>query len=164
MAKWLNAHSFETRYRPVPIKEQLVCDGQIFAADNPRLLPDTANELKHGVVAPIRTIHASPHKELSDTVLNSVVALAHETASAGYGVLVFAGSRSMTESVARCISRVMPDISDMSKSVLEKRIDLLDDLRSLPTGLDYVLEETVLFGVAFHRTYSSNWPFVTVEF
>lgn len=152
MAKWLNAHSFETRYRPVPIEEHLVCNGTIFAADDPRSLPDTVDQLKDGATSPARQIDSSPHKELADPVLNAVVTLAHETAAAGYGVLVFAGSRGMTESVARCISRVMPDLSELSESILEKRTDLLDELRSLPTGLDHVLEETVLFGVAFHRT------------
>ncbi|KAH8717471.1 Helicase and polymerase-containing protein TEBICHI [Beauveria bassiana] len=151
MAKWLNAHSFETRYRPVPIEEHLVCNGAVFAADNPLGLPDTISQLQNGVVKAIRTIAPSSHKELSDPVLNAVVTLAHETASAGYGVLVFAGSRGMTESVARCISRVMPDISEIHETILEKRIDLLDELRSLPTGLDHILEETVLFGVAFHQ-------------
>ncbi|KAJ6787290.1 hypothetical protein PWT90_01711 [Aphanocladium album] len=150
MAKWLNAHSFETRYRPVPIEEHLVCNGNIFTADDPRCLPDNADQLKDGLISAARTIGASPHKELSDPVLNAVVTLAHETASAGYGVLVFAGSRSLTESVARCISRVMPDLSAIHETILEKRTDLLDELRSLPTGLDHVLEETVLFGVAFH--------------
>ncbi|OAA39289.1 DNA-directed DNA polymerase theta [Beauveria brongniartii RCEF 3172] len=150
MAKWLNAHSFETRYRPIPIEEHLVCNGAVFAADNPLGLPDTINQLKNGVVKAIQTIAPSSHKELSDPVLNAVVTLAHETASAGYGVLVFAGSRGMTESVARCISRVMPDISEMHETILEKRIDLLDELRSLPTGLDHILEQTVLSGVAFH--------------
>ncbi|KAM3545239.1 hypothetical protein ARSEF1564_001873 [Beauveria bassiana] len=157
MAKWLNAHSFETRYRPVPIEEHLVCNGAVFAADNPLGLPDTISQLQNGVVKAIRTIAPSSHKELSDPVLNAVVTLAHETASAGYGVLVFAGSRGMTESVARCISRVMPDISEIHETILEKRTDLLDELRSLPTGLDHILEETVLFGVAFHRMSSSDF-------
>ncbi|TQV97361.1 DNA-directed DNA polymerase theta [Cordyceps javanica] len=147
MAKWLDAHSFETRYRPVPIEEHLVCDGAVFAADDPRRLPDNAVQLKNGLVDAVRTIGASLHKELSDPVLNAVVTLAHETASAGYGVLVFAGSRSMTESVARCISRVMPDISEMHEATLAKRTDLLDELRSLPTGLDHILEETMLAGI-----------------
>lgn len=156
MAKWLGAHSFETRYRPVPIEEHLVCNGHVFAADDPRCLPDSVTQLKAdgGALArAARRVAASPHKELADPVLNAVVALAHETAAAGHGVLVFAGSRGMTESVARCISRVMPDLSEIHETVLEKRTDLLDELRSLPTGLDHVLEETVLFGVAFHRTY-----------
>lgn len=157
MARWLNAHSFETRYRPVPIEEHLVCNGAIFAADDPCCLPDNADQLKDGLINAVREIGASLHKELSDPVLNSVVTLAHETASAGYGVLVFAGSRSMTESVARCISRVMPDILEIHETILEKRTDLLDELRSLPTGLDHVLEETVLFGVAFHRMYSFDF-------
>ncbi|KAM3475734.1 hypothetical protein MY5147_003573 [Beauveria neobassiana] len=103
MAKWLNAHSFETRYRPVPIEEHLVCNGAVFAADHPLGLPDTISQLQNGVVKAIRAIAPSSHKELSDPVLNAVVTLAHETASAGYGVLVFAGSRGMTEPARRVI-------------------------------------------------------------
>ncbi|OAA73140.1 DNA-directed DNA polymerase theta [Cordyceps fumosorosea ARSEF 2679] len=88
MAQWLNGHSFETRYRPVPIEEHLVCNGAVFAADDPRCLPDNADQLKSGRVDAVRAIGASSHKELSDPVLNAVVTLAHETASAGYGVLM----------------------------------------------------------------------------
>lgn len=156
MARWLDAHSYETRYRPVPIEEHLVCNGSIFGADDPSTLPESTDDVSSKTVSatgplPVRRIQQSVHKELSDSVLNSVVTLAHETAASGYGVLVFAGSRSMCESVARCISRVMPQVHELNGKVMEKRMELLDELRSLPTGLDHVLEETVLFGVAFHR-------------
>lgn len=100
---------------------------------------------------PIRRIDASAHKEFKDPVLNAVVSLAHETASMGYGVLVFAGSRGLCESDARWISRVMPQPNTLATEIFDKRISLLGDLRSLSTGIDPVLEESVLYGVAFHR-------------
>jgi len=100
---------------------------------------------------PIRRIEPSTHKELRDPVLNAVVTLAHETAFAGFGALVFAGSRGMCESDARWISRAMPQPHELKADVVNRRMDLLGELRSLNTGVDPVLEETVLYGVAFHR-------------
>lgn len=69
----------------------------------------------------------------------------------GYGSLVFAGSRGICESDARLISRVMPQPHELDSGTLDRRMDLLSELRSLSTGADPVLEETVLYGVAFHR-------------
>lgn len=42
----------------------------------------------------------------------------------------------------------MPDCDD---EVLEQRQDVIHDLRSLPVGLDEVLEKTIPTGVGFHR-------------
>lgn len=156
MAEWLDAHCYETRYRPVPIEEHLVYDGKVFAASSSHTLARTRGQLSSqditgGRATPTRQIQNSAHKEFSDPVLNAVVSLAYETASTGFGSLVFAGSRAICESDARWISRVMPEPDRLSPALLEKRMDLLGDLRSLSTGVDPVLEETVLYGVAFHR-------------
>lgn len=83
--------------------------------------------------------------------MNAVVSLAHETAVMGYGSLIFAGSRSICEADARLISKVMPQPDELDSATMDKRMDLLSELRSLSTGADPVLEETVLYGVAFHR-------------
>ncbi|CAG9971672.1 unnamed protein product [Clonostachys byssicola] len=156
IAKWLNAYSYETKYRPVPIHEHLVCEGSIYPAASTQSLLKTASSLKsqrsmEDKLSVMRRIEPSEHKELTESVLNSVVSLAYETASAGHGVLVFAGSRSSCESDARWISRVMPQPHEIGPELLEKRTELLEDLRSLSTGLDPVLGETVLQGVAFHQ-------------
>lgn len=89
-------------------------------------------------------------------MLNAVVSLASETARAGYGALVFASSRFGCESDARWIARVMPALDELDSSVAEKRIELLAELRSLGTGLDPILEETVPMGVAFHRKFLAH--------
>jgi DNA polymerase theta len=99
----------------------------------------------------LRVINPSDHKELQDPVRNAVVALANETVRAGYGVLVFSSSRAGCESDAILISRVMPTSAEVDPEIREKRTDLLGDLRSLATGLDPKLEQTIPFGVAFHR-------------
>ncbi|KAF5706471.1 DNA polymerase theta subunit [Fusarium mundagurra] len=156
MARWLEGHCYETRYRPVPIEEHLVYDGNIYPASSTSSLIKTAAQLNsrsiqtQAQMRPIRRIEPSTHKELRDPVLNAVVTLAHETAVAGFGALVFAGSRGMCESDARWISRAMPQPHELKADVVDRRMDLLGELRSLNTGVDPVLEETVLYGVAFH--------------
>lgn len=161
MAKWLDGHCYETRYRPVPIEEHLVYDGNIYPAGSTSSLIKTAAQLNsrttqtQAQAKPIRRIEPSTHKELRDPVLNAVVTLACETAIAGFGALVFAGSRGMCESDARWISRAMPGPQDLKIDTVDRRMDLLGELRSLNTGVDPVLEETVLYGVAFHRKWNS---------
>ncbi|KAF6815928.1 DNA polymerase theta subunit [Colletotrichum sojae] len=158
LASWLGAHSYETRYRPVPIEEHLVYEGNIYPAATTSELLKTVSELKKTGTRSIsqnskavRRVEQSNHKEFKDPVLNAVVSLASETARAGYGALVFGSSRFGCESDARWIARVMPAPDELDSSVAEKRIELLAELRSLGTGLDPILEETVPMGVAFHQ-------------
>ena len=86
-------------------------------------------------------------------MLRAVVALADETARQNYGVLVFSSSRAACESDALVISRVVPPFQEADPAIQEKRKDLLEELRSLSTGLDPVLEQTIPNGVVFHRRF-----------
>lgn len=45
----------------------------------------------------------------------------------------------------------MPQKQEPDAVTLDRRNDLLAELRSLSTGLDPVFEETIPYGVAFHR-------------
>ncbi|KAJ4422146.1 hypothetical protein N0V82_003230 [Gnomoniopsis sp. IMI 355080] len=156
LATWLQGHFYETNYRPIPIQEHLVYDGKIYEAGKARLLIRAASQANHSQASQaqstaIGSIAPSESKELKDAVMNSVVALANETARAGYGALVFASSRAGCEADSLMISRVMPTFSEMDVDVQEKRTDLLGDLRSLPGGLDPTLAQTIPNGVAFHH-------------
>ncbi|KAM0450319.1 hypothetical protein ACHAO4_006741 [Trichoderma viride] len=154
VAEWLKAHSYETRYRPIPIEEHLVCDGKVYYVGSNGASAQkhlNVDEISNGQVEPTRWIQGSSHREFQDPVLNAVVSLAHETAAMGYGSLIFAGSRSICEADARLISKVMPQLDELDSATMDKRMDLLSELRSLSTGADPVLEETVLYGVAFHH-------------
>lgn len=156
LATWLQGHFYETNYRPIPIQEHLVYDGSIYEAGTTRLLIKAATQANRtqpseAPSAAIGTIMPSETKELKDPVMNSVVALANETARAGYGALVFASSRAGCEADSLIISRVMPTFNEMDVDVQERRTDLLGDLRSLPGGLDATLEQTIPNGVAFHH-------------
>ncbi|OIW34856.1 P-loop containing nucleoside triphosphate hydrolase protein [Coniochaeta ligniaria NRRL 30616] len=154
---WLQGHCYETRYRPIPIEEHLVYDGKIYLAETTSQLLKTATQLAgvteptQSQLQPTRVVKSSPHREFGDPVLNAVVALANETARSGYGALVFAGSRAGCEADALLISRVLPTLSEADPLIQEKRIDLLAELRSLSTGLDRTLEQTIPCGVGFHH-------------
>ncbi|KAI1469933.1 P-loop containing nucleoside triphosphate hydrolase protein [Daldinia caldariorum] len=156
LSRWLNAHIYSTFYRPIPIEEYLVYEGKIYPASSTRGLlkaakaasqVDSDSNASQQQSQPVRIVQPSLHKEFKETVLNSVVALAVETARSGYGALVFYGC----ESDARLISRTLRDTSQLASAIIEARLDLLADLRSLSTGLDPCLAETIPSGVAFHH-------------
>ncbi|KAI0537609.1 P-loop containing nucleoside triphosphate hydrolase protein [Xylaria digitata] len=158
VSTWLHAHMYKTFYRPIPVEEHLVHEGKIYPASSTRSILKTASQLRQNSGSalqldsqPVRTIQPSQHKEFQDPVVNAVVALANETVRSGYGVLVFCSSRQGCESDALFISRVLPQANELDPTILEKRSDLLGDLRSLPTGLDPKLAEAILAGVAFHH-------------
>ncbi|KAK4239813.1 P-loop containing nucleoside triphosphate hydrolase protein [Achaetomium macrosporum] len=169
LREWLQGHSYETRYRPIPIEEHLVYDGKIYAAGTTASLLktltqlDARSQLSQARVQPLRVISPSEHKALKDPVRNAVVALANETARAGYGVLVFSSSRAGCELDAVLISRAMPTFAEADPAIQEQRFDLLSDLRSLSTGLDPKLEQTIPFGVAFHRELTIQAGLTTEE-
>ena len=84
-------------------------------------------------------------------VTNAVVALAFETALAGYGALVFCSSRKGCEANAAIISEVMPLESEVPQTVKEARREVLSDLRNLGAGYDTYFEKTITRWVGFHR-------------
>ena len=154
MAEWLAAKYYSTKYVPVPIEEYLVHDQAIYQISASSALYSFASQLPSSQslnrLTPCRSIQTSQHKELRDPVLNAVVALAIETANAGYGALVFCSGRDKCGSIALTISETLKSI-DLDPSILDKRKDVISDLRSLPVGLDPTLEKTIIRGVAFHH-------------
>lgn len=145
----------------MPIEEHLVFDNAVYSASSSSVFYKTATQLtsQHPVSSqmraePLRFIQPSQVKEFSNPLTNSVVALANETARADYGALVFCSSRLGCERNAIMISQVLPRPEEVLPGVMEKRAELLNDLRSTSTGLDHTLERTVPVGVAFHRIFS----------
>lgn len=97
---------------------------------------------------PSGTIETSAHKELHSPSKNSVVSLAVDAASRGFGALVFCSSREACQTNARLISRAMPDCDSRT---LTARQDIIHDLSILAVGLEESLGMTIPKGVAFHR-------------
>ncbi|TGO27917.1 hypothetical protein BPAE_0035g00610 [Botrytis paeoniae] len=132
LAKWLNnAKFYISNYRAVPVEEHLVFENAVYLASSSNRFYKIASQLNsqnsgnsmQAFPDPHRRIQTSQHKELSNPLINSVVALANETARSGYGVLVFCSNDAI----------------------------FLSNLRDTSSGLDQVLEKTVLMGVAFHH-------------
>lgn len=161
MAKWLdNAKFYVSKYRPVQVVEHIVFDNAIYPASTASSFCKTATQpnaqsqthfQSQPELPPLRTIQLSPNKELANPLTNAVVSLAYETARAGYGALVFCSSRTGCERDAVLISQVLPRGDEIDELIMEKRRDLLTELRSTTTGLDSILEKTIPIGVAFHR-------------
>ncbi|KAL2863887.1 DEAD/DEAH box helicase [Aspergillus lucknowensis] len=160
LADWINARYYISTFRPVPVDEYLVFENAIYPAATSRQLFKTVSKLTStsGLSfsdavppQPQRTIQSSAFRELSNPMTNAMVALSVETVAAGYGVLVFCGSRQACQIQAALVSEAMPELSTTDVGEVNKRLDLLADLRSLPSGLDPALEITLLKGVGFHH-------------
>ncbi|KAL9125811.1 MAG: hypothetical protein Q9217_005042 [Psora testacea] len=155
LAKWLDAKFYNTKYVPVPIEEFLVYDSSIYPVSTSSAFFKTASQLNStqslSSIAPTRHIQKSQYRELQSPLVNSVVSLAIETAIAGYGALVFCCSRQSCQSMAALISEAMPINELTSQNMLDRRKDVISDLRSLSVGLDETLAKTILRGVAFHH-------------
>lgn len=155
LAKWLDAKYYNTKYVPVPIEEYLVYDRSIYPVSTSSAFFKTASQLNSTQltfgVSPTRVIQSSEHNELRNPLTNAVVSLAIETAKAGYGALIFCSGRQGCQWTASLVSEAMPVLSDVDEKVLDRRKDVISDLRSLPVGLDDTLDKTVMKGVAFHH-------------
>ena len=140
---------------PVPIEEYLVYDCSIYPVSTSSAFLKTASQLKSAQplssVCPTRVIQTSEHNELKNPVSNAVVALAIETANAGYGALIFCSGRQGCQSIAILVSEAMPGGLAVDNNVLDRRKDAINELRSLPAGLDETLGKTIIRGVAFHH-------------
>ena len=156
LAQWMNAKFYISTYRPVPIDEYLVYENSIYPAATSRQLFQTASKLTatpsslHDTIPPDRIIESSPFKELSNAATNSMVALAVETAEAGFGALLFCGSRGACQIYAATISEAML-LPLAGSDEINNRVDLIAELRSLACELDPVLQNTIIKGVGFHR-------------
>ncbi|KAI9839807.1 MAG: hypothetical protein M1838_004246 [Thelocarpon superellum] len=146
VAEWLHAKFYESKYRPVPIEEHLVCNNDIFPA-----LTSQLDDVGTGTRQALRRITASEYKELDNPVCNAVVALTIETTKNGYGVLIFCGSRKGCESDAKLISDAMPGTTTVDPLILEARWQVLEELQNTTVGLDRLLDRTIMKGVGFHH-------------
>jgi len=79
---------------------------------------------------------------------NAIVTLVYGAVAEGHGVLVFCESRKRCEDVGKLLVKFMPSVD---QETWEKRMEVIRDLATTSTGLDFALEKTVPAGVAFHH-------------
>ncbi|CAG9863608.1 unnamed protein product [Phyllotreta striolata] len=140
VANWLDAALYTTDYRPVPLKEQALVCGEIYD-----------NNLK-----PLRKLEILPELgKDSDNVLQ----LCLETIKMSCSVLIFCPTKTWCESLALQIAKGFMNLgssgswSELLRSQLDRNliVELLEQLKNCPVGLDEVLLKTASFGVAFHH-------------
>lgn len=138
----------------MPVDEYLVYDQSIYPAATSSAFLRTASQLQSTSptqAPPLRRIQLSEHAELKSPTANAVVALALECVASEHSVLVFCGGRQTCQTTAELISKAMPPEADTPGLILDRRKDVITELRSLPIGFDDVLAFTILAGVAFHH-------------
>ncbi|KAI9885208.1 MAG: hypothetical protein M1823_003011 [Watsoniomyces obsoletus] len=167
LARWLDAKFYESKYRPIPIEEFLVYENQIYPASSSSGVVDKkerASSRREDAPQPqpCRRIAPSEHSALRNPLPNAVLALTLETVEAGYGALVFCGSRKACELNAVMISEAMPLDAQSDSALQAAKREVLNELRDTSVGLDSMLEKAILGGVAFHRESDPYAVFVTM--
>ena len=155
IADWLDAKFYISNYRPVPIEEHLVFENRIYPTANSKQFFRTASQLSsvstQEDAVPIRVVAPSVHKELENPMANAMISLTLETVKSGYGALVFCSSRLGCQTSALLISEAMPCTDSLDATVLDRRLDLVATLQSLPSGFEPAFQKTIVRGVAFHH-------------
>ncbi|XP_057670465.1 DNA polymerase theta isoform X1 [Diorhabda carinulata] len=141
ISKWLDAELFTTDFRPVPLKEQAHVCGEIY---------DINMKL-------IRSLSILPELK---TDCDNILQLCLETIKESCSVLIFCPTKNWCENLAQQIAtgffKIGSSQSDWGQ-LLRHQLDtnlimeLLEQLKYCPVGLDDILHKTVSFGVAFHH-------------
>jgi helicase len=125
LAEWLEAELVISDWRPVPLREGVCCDGQIFFTDNSRRdLPEDEN--------PIHSIVTS-------------------TIQAGGQCLVFVNTRRSTESLAAELGTMVKKLLPGRRESLGKVSKRLVGEQDEPTMLGAKLGRCIKNGCAFHH-------------
>jgi replicative superfamily II helicase len=153
LADWMQAKFYVSKYRPIPISEYLVYENSVYLTQNTKDFFRTASQLNvtDATQKPpkaCQTIEKSSYRELESAMNNAVVALAVETATKGYGALVFCSSRQGSQTMASLISQTM---AKAAPEILDKRMDILAALQALPGGFEATFSKTIMAGVGFHH-------------
>uniref|UniRef100_A0A2K6K1U0 DNA polymerase theta n=2 Tax=Rhinopithecus bieti TaxID=61621 RepID=A0A2K6K1U0_RHIBE len=144
VASWLNAEHYHTDFRPVPLLESVKVGNSIY---------DSSMKLVREFEPMLQVKGDEDH----------VVSLCYETIRDNHSVLLFCPSKTWCEKLADIIAREFYNLhhqteglvkpSECPPVILEQKelLEVMDQLRRLPSGLDSVLQKTVPWGVAFHH-------------
>ncbi|XP_078208166.1 DNA polymerase theta isoform X4 [Callithrix jacchus] len=144
VASWLNAELYHTDFRPVPLLESVKVGNSIY---------DSSVKLVREFQPMLQVKGDEDH----------VVSLCYETIRDNHSVLLFCPSKKWCEKLADIIAREFYNLhhqaeglvksSEFPPVILEQKdlLEVMDQLRCLPSGLDSVLQKTVPWGVAFHH-------------
>ncbi|KAF8469085.1 DEAD/DEAH box helicase [Kalaharituber pfeilii] len=132
LAEWLQAHHYDSSYRPIPLQEYLVYE----------------NEVHNEYDEIVAQIPPSELKELKEPVINAIISLAYGCVIEGHSALVFCSTRDMTEKITKLLCQFMPGVDE---DIAERRREVIRDLAASSTGLDRILGTSIPMGVAYHH-------------
>ncbi|XP_040477243.1 DNA polymerase theta [Ursus maritimus] len=144
VASWLNAELYHTNFRPVPLLESVKIGNSIY---------DSSMKLVREFQPNLQVKGDEDH----------VVSLCYETICDNHSVLLFCPSKKWCEKLADIIAREFYNrhhqakglvrSSELPPVILEQKglLEVMDQLKRSPSGLDSVLQKTIPWGVAFHH-------------
>lgn len=141
LAKWLDAELFITNFRPVPLKEQCHCNGEIYDTN----------------LTMLRKLDKIEELEM-DT--DNILQLCLETIFDSCSVLIFCPTKKWCESLSQQIAmafwKICNSKTELSQKLLKQLngeliLEVLEQLRGSPVGLDKHLECVISFAVSFHH-------------
>ncbi|XP_008563156.1 PREDICTED: DNA polymerase theta [Galeopterus variegatus] len=144
VASWLNAELYYTDFRPVPLLESIKIGNSIY---------DSSMKLMREFQPMLQVKGDEDH----------IVSLCYETILDNHSVLLFCPSKKWCEKLADIIAREFYNVYHQAEGLvkpfkflpvmLEQKglLEVMDQLKYLPSGLDSVLQKTVPWGVAFHH-------------
>ncbi|KAK2489134.1 hypothetical protein MC885_000815 [Smutsia gigantea] len=144
VASWLNAELYHTDFRPVPLLESIKIGNSIY---------DSSMKLVREFKPMLQVKGDEDH----------VVSLCYETICDNRSVLLFCPSKKWCEKLADIIAHEFYSLhhqaerlvrsSELPPVILEQKglLEVMDQLKRSPSGLDSVLQKTVPWGVAFHH-------------
>ncbi|KAH9634519.1 hypothetical protein HF086_016607 [Spodoptera exigua] len=139
LANWLNAELFITQFRPIPLNEYCLVGDKYYD--------------KKGTC--VNTIDLSLTAE-GDNVLKICL----ETIKEGCSILIFCMTKNWCESLAQSVATSFyklgcegSEAGSILRSQLKSMsiVEVLEQLKNCPVGLDQVLKKTISFGVAYHH-------------
>ncbi|XP_035438786.2 DNA polymerase theta [Spodoptera frugiperda] len=139
LANWLNAELFITHFRPIPLDEYCLVGDKYYD--------------KKGTC--VNTVDMSLTTE-GDNVLKICL----ETIKDGCSILIFCMTKNWCESLAQSVATSFYKLgceNGEAGSILRSQlksmsiVEVLEQLKNCPVGLDQVLKKTISFGVAYHH-------------
>uniref|UniRef100_A0A8C0ZMU3 DNA polymerase theta n=1 Tax=Castor canadensis TaxID=51338 RepID=A0A8C0ZMU3_CASCN len=144
VASWLNAELYHTDFRPVPLLELVKIGNSVY---------DSSMKVVREFQPMLQVKGDEDH----------VVSLCYETICDNHSVLLFCPSKKWCEKLADTIAREFCNLhqqaeglvkpSEFPPVILEQKglLEVMDQLKRSPAGLDLMLQKTVPWGVAFHH-------------
>lgn len=138
LSKWLDAELFITQFRPIPLEEYCLVGNQLY---NP--VGDQVKVIDTGCTA-------------NDNVLQVCL----DTIKDGCSILIFCMTKNWCENLSQTLASTFCKLGSSNNEhgkILREQLkadsilEVLEQLKNCPVGLDQVLKNVVSFGVAYHH-------------